>query len=134
MKSKLEGIPRYSSRSTDVPAALFNEIRLSILRLDESIRFPIPGLRSLEVILDKETWIVVDASLNDVPVLAWVDFETEHRSNLHEPIKCKLYTYHAHTDVIMDTVMRELHRELDRRLHGALHNEAGQTKNPTLTD
>lgn len=123
MKSRLEGIPRYSSEATEVPAGLFNEIRLSLLRLGESIRFPIPGLRSLEILLDKETWIVVDASLNDVPILAWIDFETEHRSALHEPVKCKLYSYHAHTDVILDTVMRELHKELDQRLHGTpTHN------------
>lgn len=118
MKSKLEGIPRYSSGHTSIPAALYNEIRLSLIRLGESIRFALPGLRHLEIILDKETWIVVDSSLNDIPVIAWLDFETEHRAALHEPVNCKLYTYHAHTDVIMDAVMRELHKELDRRLHG----------------
>jgi hypothetical protein len=117
MKSKLEGIPRYDSRSTELPAALFNEIRLALIRLGQSLRFPIEGLRNLEIILDKETWIVVDASLNDIPVVAWVDFEDEHRSSLHQPMKCMVYSYHAHADIIIDKVLEALHEELDARLH-----------------
>ena len=117
MRSRLEGIPRYSSDTAEIPAALFNEIRLALIRLDKSIRFPIPRLRNLEIILDKETWIVVDSSLNDVPIVAWLDFDTSHRDALHQPIQCKVYSYHAHADIIIETVLEELHKELDKRLH-----------------
>ena len=120
MSSRLDGVPRYKTLTTSVPAALFNEVRLALLRLQDSIRFPVKGLRSLYVILDKDAWIVVDAGLNDVPVLAWTEFECEHRDNLHEPIKCKLYMYHAHADIIIDAVMDKIHKELDVRLHAPL--------------
>lgn len=117
MRSKLEDLPRYSSASTELPAALFNEIRLALIRLEKSIQFPIPGLQNLEIILDVETWIVIDVSLNDIPVVAWLDFEVHHRDTLHKPIKCNVYSYHQHADVIIETVLNELHKELDSRLH-----------------
>ena len=120
MGSRLEGIPRYKTLTTSVPASMYNEVRLALLRLNDTIRFPITGLRTLQLILDKDTWVVVDASLNDVPVLAWTGFEAVQRDNLHEPISCKLYMYHAHATIIVDVVLRELHKELDNRLHAGL--------------
>lgn len=117
MKSRLEGLPTFSSESSTVPAALFNEVRLAIIRLDKSLRFPIEGLRNLELILDEETWVVVDVSLNEIPILAWIDFQAHHRNNLHEPISCRLLTYHMHANVIIDQVKQAIHDEIDSRLH-----------------
>jgi len=117
MKKKLEGIPRYSSEKTQIDARLFNEVRLSFLRLDASIRFSLPGLRHLDIMLDEETWICVDNSLNDIPVFAWTEFETHHRANLHEPISCMLFTYHQHADVIIEQVKKSIYEILDDQLH-----------------
>jgi hypothetical protein len=125
MSSRLGGIPRYKTVATLLPAALFNEVRLALLRLQDSLRFPVRGLRTLHVIIDKDAWIVVDSSLNDVPVLAWTEFETAHRDSLHQPIRCKLYLYHAHADIIIEAVLNELHKELDARLHATLSSENG---------
>ena len=112
MSSRLDGVPRFKTVATRLPAAMFNEVRLALLRLQDSIRFPVRGLRTLHVILDRDAWIVVDTGLNDVPVLAWTEFETAHRDTLHQPIKCKLYLYHAHADIIIEAVLNELHKEL----------------------
>jgi len=117
MNSRLKGIPRYKTLAASVPAALFNKARLALIRLQDSLRFPVPGLRTLHVLLDRDAWIVVDAGLNDVPVLAWTGFETAHRDNLHEPVRCELYLYHAHATIILEAVLSELHKELDARLH-----------------
>lgn len=119
MSSRLDGVPRYKTVATRLPAALFNEVRLALLRLQDTIRFPVRGLRTLQVVIDKDAWVVVDAGLNDVPVIAWTEFEAAHRDSLHEPIKCKLYMYHAHADIIFDAVLNELHKELDARLHAS---------------
>lgn len=117
MKSKLDGIPRYSSEKTTIPAALYNIVRLALLRLEDPIRFPLPSLKNIEMILDDETWICLDSSLNDIPVLAWTDFEVTHRENLHEPINCQLLFYHQHADKIVDAVIYEVKSILDSRLH-----------------
>jgi len=117
MKSKLDGIPRYSSGAATLPAVLFNLVRLALLRLGNPLEFSIPGLKNIEVILDEETWICFDSSLNDIPVLAWTDFEIAHRENLHEPIACQLLFYHIHAKKIIDKVTEEIQSILDSRIH-----------------
>lgn len=123
MKSKLEGLPRYSSETTSVPAELFNLVRLALIRLGNPLRFSVKGLKDLDLMLDNETWICVDSSLNDIPVLAWTEFEAGHRESLVEPIACRYYTYHAHADKIFDTVVEFMADYLDEKLHG----EAGSS-------
>lgn len=117
MKSRLEGIPRYSTETTTVPAALFNIVRLALLRLKNPLEIDIPELKNLVILLDEETWICIDTSLNDIPVLAWIDFEITHRKSLHEPIACQLCFYHMHADKIIDKVTQALQSILDERLH-----------------
>ena len=118
MKKKLEDLPRYSSEKTSVPAELFNLVRLSLVRLESSLRFPVPGLKNIEMMLDNETWICIDSSLNDIPIMAWTEFESSHRDSLVEPIACQYYTYHVHADKIFDKVVGYMADYLDARLHG----------------
>jgi len=117
VRSRLEDLPRYSSRMYSMPAARFNQVRLALLRLGEPIRFSLPGLRTLEMVLEHDAWICVDSGLSDFPVLAWVDFEVAHRDALHEPVSCKLYSYHAHADVIEDRVLDAIANYAGTRLH-----------------
>lgn len=121
MKKRLEGLPRYSESSTTVPAELFNTVKLALLRLSNPLRFAIPGLRNIELILDDEAWVCFDNSLNDMPILAWTEFKIEHRDSLVEPIPCEFYTYHAHAEVILDTVTSYIMEHLDEELHSNLH-------------
>jgi len=58
--------------------------------------------------LQKDAWIIVDRVLNDVPVVAWTDFQTEHRTTLHEPIKCRIRLYHAHGAIIMQRTLEAM--------------------------
>ena len=117
MKSRLEQLPRYQTDETQIEPALFNQVRLALIRLDDEIRFAVEGLQNLEVILHKDYWVCVDASLNDVPIFAWMHFQAEHRDNLHQPIQCKLYSYHAHAALIIEPVSTAISTEIDRRLH-----------------
>lgn len=117
MGSRLDDLPRYSSRAYDMPAACFNQVRLALLRLNGPIRFALPGLRSLEMILEYDAWICVDSALNDFPVLAWVEFETSGRQALHAPVPCKLYTYHAHANMIESRVLQAVRDFVDAQLH-----------------
>ena len=47
------------------------------------------------------------ACLNDIPVMAWLDFETKNRG-LHEPIKYTLNMYHAHAHIIQPRVIEAM--------------------------
>jgi hypothetical protein len=51
-----------------------------------------------------------------MPVMAWLEFQTEHRSALHIPIACRLYSYHCHADVIQPQVLEAIADELSLRL------------------
>lgn len=116
MSSRLDDIPVYELIETTVPAAEFNLARLALKRLGNIIHIPLVGLRKLELIIDTEDWIVIDNDLNEIPVLAWTDFETEGRTSLHEPIPCKLKTYHAHAQMILEQVQEFMEKELSKRI------------------
>ena len=77
----------------------FNLVLIALKRLGSPIRLELPKLRTLDFLLDEDTWIIVDRSLNDITVMARLDIETKNRG-LHEPIKCTLNMYHAHAYII----------------------------------
>ncbi|NNF96518.1 MAG: hypothetical protein HKM94_06295 [Halobacteria archaeon] len=107
MKSYLDDIPVYESIQTTVSAEHFNLVQIALKRLGSPIRFELPKLRTLDFLLDEETWIIVDRSLNDIPVMAWLNFETKDRS-LHEALNCTLNLYHAHANIIHPRVIEAM--------------------------
>lgn len=121
MKSSLTDIPIFETSQTSVPAEAFNLARIAIKRLESSLHIKLPKLRTLELIIDNETWIVVDNSLNNVPVMAWLDFQTQDRA-LHEDVPCRLNLYHIHAKIIHDRVLEAMVLIL-----GEMLDEAGET-------
>ncbi len=115
MKNYLDDIPVYKSTQITVNAEHFNLVQIALKRLGSTIRLEMPKLRTLDLMLDEETWIIVDRSLNDIPVMAWLDFETKDRG-LHEPIKCKLNIYHAHATIIHPRVIEAMTLLLGEKL------------------
>lgn len=101
MYRRLDEVPVFESREGQLPASYYNDVQVALKRLGEELRFPIPRLKHLDLILQKDAWIIVDRVLNDVPVVAWSDFNTAHRSSLHEPIPCRIRLYHALGSMIM---------------------------------
>jgi hypothetical protein len=81
-------------RPGTVDADYFNQARTALKRMGNQIRFKIPKLNHLDLILQEDAWIVVDRVLNDVPIVAWTDFHTEGRDKLHEPVACEIRLYH----------------------------------------
>lgn len=124
MKSYLTDIPIYQTLKTAVSAEHFNLVQIAIKRLGSPIRLELPKLRTLDFLLDEETWIIVDRSLNDIPVMAWLDFETKDRS-LHEPINCTLNLYHAHANIIKPRVIEAMTLLLGEKLTALEKNGNG---------
>jgi hypothetical protein len=125
MKSRLDDIPVYEQRPTTVPAAQYNQVQIALKRLERTLHIPLPGLRTLQMELDAEAWIVFDTALNDIPVLAWTDFQAERRAALHQPVSCSLKLYHAHALVILDQVIALMDSALRQRLETLNAHTAG---------
>jgi len=116
MSSRLDDIPVYELIEYSVTAQNYNLVQIALKRLGDPIEIPLTGLRRLELILDREAWIVVDHDMNDIPILAWTNFQVEGRDALHESIPCQLKTYHMHATVILQRVTDFMESELASRI------------------
>ncbi len=99
-----------------IEASIYNHVRLALLRLGCPLRVGLSGHRGLEVILDHQTWLCVDANAEDQPVMAWLDFAVQHRDNLHEPVACTLELYHHCAGLVMGSALDSLNEALTERL------------------
>lgn len=116
MYTRLDDVPVYQLRDGKLSATHFNHVQVALKRLGDSIRFPIPELKHLDLILQKNEWIIVDRVLNDYPIVAWTDFETGHRDDLHSPIKCKIRFYHAYASLVMRRTLEAMELMLGEQL------------------
>jgi len=120
MYSRLDDVPVYAQREGKLDASYYNHVQLALKRLGDEIRLSIPKLKHLDLILQKNAWIIVDRVLNDVPVVAWTDFETDNRDSLHEPIQCKVKHYHANAIMIMNRTLQAMDLLLGEQLQEML--------------
>lgn len=120
IRRRLDDLPIYEIRDSHIDASHYNLVHIALKRLGKSLRFELPRLRTLDLILEDDAWAVVDRDLNDIPVIAWVDFQTRHRDNLHEPIRCQQRLYHAHALIIVDKVIEAMHMILGEKLAASL--------------
>ncbi|MCI0505806.1 MAG: hypothetical protein L0Z73_06805 [Gammaproteobacteria bacterium] len=116
MYTRLNDIPVLELRNSAVSALHFNHVQLALKRISNPLRYSIPRLKHLDLILEKEAWIIVDRVLNDIAVAAWTDFAAGHRENLHQPIPCKLRLFHANADLILDRTLEAMELLLGEQL------------------
>ena len=116
MYRRLEDIPVYEFREGNMDARYFNRVQVALKRLGETIRFPIPKLKHLDLILEPEAWIIVDRVLNDIPVAAWTEFKTDYRDSLHQPIPCRIQLYHANAELILQRTLEAMEDLLGEQL------------------
>lgn len=116
MKSRIDNIPVYDTRECKIRAQDYNLVRIALKRLGSPIRLEIPKLRTLDFILEDDLWVIVDRSLNDIPVIAWLNFNDHERNTLHEDITCERRTYHTHAMIIIDKALEALHLLLGEML------------------
>lgn len=122
MSSRLDDIPVFERRDTTLDANLYNLALIALKRLGHDLRFPLPKLRTLELIIEKDAWIIIDNSLNDIPVAAWLEFRREHHDVIQEPIHCELRLYHKDAGIILDRVLEAMGLLLGEQL-AELHPE-----------
>ena len=123
MYRRLDDVPVYHSRDGKLPAHYYNDVQVALKRLGEELRFAIPRLRHLDLILQKNAWIIVDRVLNDIPVVAWTDFDTRQRDSLHEPISCQIRFYHAHGIMVMNRTLEAMELIVGEMLDQHAHSD-----------
>lgn len=122
MMWRLKEMPVYSSFPTQVGAIYYNQIRLALRRLPKPIRLELISQRNIDMIIDIDSWVGVDRSMNDMPIVAWTDFETRDRDDLFAPVTCNLHYYHAAAGLIARDALSITHRLLSEQLVGASPN------------
>ena len=116
MYTRLDDMPIYELLDGTISALHFNHVQVALKRIGSSIRYPIPKLKHLDLILEKEAWIIVDRILNDIPIAAWTDFDIDQRKSLHEPIPCKIRLYHANANLILERTLDAMELLLGEQL------------------
>lgn len=122
-------MPRLSTRQGKVNATYYNHVQTALKRINAEIRLQIPRLKHLDLILQKDAWIVVDKVLNDVPIVAWTNFQVDHRDSLHEPVKCEILFFHYAATMIMNHTLKAMDVMLGEELLLALGDEADSSTN-----
>ncbi|MDH5178551.1 MAG: hypothetical protein OEZ39_15850 [Gammaproteobacteria bacterium] len=126
MRSRLRSFPVYETRITSIDSKYYNPVRLALSRLANPLRIKLPSLHTLDVLLDNETWIVVDRSTGDKPMLAWLDFDYASRLSLHKPIICRINHYHTQSAIIVDKVLELLRSTLRSKLQQSRHTTSNR--------
>lgn len=109
-------VPVLTSRQGKVEANHYNHVQTAMKRLGPELRFRIPKLKHLDLILQKDAWVVVDRALTDYPILCWTDFKTEHRENLHEPLVCEIRIFHYCASMILKKTINAMEMLLGEEL------------------
>ena len=121
-------VPRLSSRPGKVDALYYNHVQIALKHLGRQIRLHIPRLKHLDLILQKDAWIVVDITLSDIPVVAWTGFETRNRDNLHEPVTCEIRFFHFAASMILNRTLEAM----ELMLGELMGNEAIPQSGPAI--
>lgn len=114
--SRVGDVPVYQQRDDEVPAKLYNLWRRAKLHFDLPLRISLEGYRGLVMVLDLHEWVIVNEREEDLPVLAWVDFEDQGRDALHLPVKCKLNHYHFAASKIRAHSLELMEEALEKKL------------------
>ncbi len=115
--SRVGDLPVYVQRDDEIGAGIYNLWRRARLRYPCPIRIRLPGYPGMVMILEEHEWVCANERQNDLPVLAWVDFEDRGRSALHEQVRCKLNYYHFAASKLRAPALRLMAESLDRALH-----------------
>lgn len=99
-----------------IEASVYNHVRLALRRIGCPLRVSVPGHRGLELILDNDVWLCVDANAEDQPIMAWVDFSIRGRNDLQAPVTCTLELYHRFAGLVMGSVLDSLDEKLAEQL------------------
>ncbi len=116
LKSNLPNAPVLKSFTADVEAVYYNNIFLALSRISAPLKIMLPGLRGIEVRLDRDAWVCFDHNLNHQPLLAWTNFRPGVRTSLYQAVPSQLLFYHPYATVLVRSLPGDINRVLIKRL------------------
>ena len=88
MMWRLKDIPAVSSLPSTIDAEVYNQVHRIALRSAEPVRIPLVSTAHIHLLIDVDSWVCVDSTNHDFPVVAWLEFDIHNRDSLQQPISC----------------------------------------------
>jgi len=117
MTTRINDMPVYAAHQVEMEASLYNLWRRARLHLPMPLRIELPSLKQMALILEEDSWVVVDQTQYDLPVLAWIEFQDSGRSSLHTPVVCSMNYYHHMAGHLREKVLMLMQDALQARLN-----------------
>jgi len=116
MFSKFNDIPVLKAVPTYIEASYYNRVRIALNRVSNPLRLQLLNLQGLDFVLHDDVWMCVDRSMNDLPILAWTDFNSRERTSLLSSVACQLRFFHSHADLVCGSVLGMAERQIEQQL------------------
>ncbi|VAW84947.1 hypothetical protein MNBD_GAMMA17-2144 [hydrothermal vent metagenome] len=126
MSTRIENVPKLRTVPASINAELYNIALLATLRLEAPLRIRLPGLRTIDVVINRNAWICLDRTMYDLPALAWTHINQKGRNALHTPVDCELHYYHIHANISAHKVLTSLYGALEEVLENAASSQPGK--------
>jgi hypothetical protein len=110
----LRDIPPLRSVPYTLEAALYNHVRLALLRIANPLELELEKL-GIDMALENTCWVGYHCQQMSLPLIAWDGFDT-HRSALDVPVACTMHLYHHHSWLQMPKILTAMDEELQLRL------------------
>lgn len=107
-------IPPIRSVPFTLDAALYNHVRLALLRIANPLELELEKL-GLDIVLEKTCWVGYHCHQTSLPLIAWDGFDT-NRNALDMPVACTMHLYHHHSWLQMPKILSAMDEELQLRL------------------
>lgn len=128
MPNRLSDVPAMATARMNMPAHRYARANRAVRHARGPLRTALRGLRGLDLIVEEALWLCVDRTLDDLPVIAWLDFQPEPGRGLHDPIPCRVQLYHFHAQAIVDTVFGHMDEFLEATLADVLPGGHGEVR------
>jgi hypothetical protein len=107
-------IPPLRSVPYTLDAALYNHVRLALLRIANPLELELEKL-DIDMVLEKTCWVGYHSQQMSLPLIAWDGFDST-RSALDAPVGCTMHLYHHHSWLQMPKILSAMDVELQLRL------------------
>jgi len=114
MMKLLRDIPAIRSIPHTLDAALYNRVRLALLRISNPLELELEKL-GVDLVLENSCWVGYHCMQISLPLIAWDDFD-RNRTALDEPVGCTLHLYHHHAWLLLPRILLALGKELQQQL------------------
>ena len=112
--NRLRDIPAIRSMPYMLDAALYNQVRLALLRIGSPLEIELEKL-GIDMVLEKTCWVGYHCQQISLPLISWEEFD-HSRNALDAPITCTMHLYHQHSWLRMPQILLALEKELQSRL------------------